>query len=422
MKITLTKHIFGDLDIPDSRLVGVFGLNPIPHQGISDDEIRDAVKNPIGAGPLREIAKGCKKVVIVTDDNTRHTPLERLVPPVLDELKAAGAAEEAVTFLIGLGTHRPMSRSEIEIKFGREISRRYRIVNHRWDDPESLVSLGACDFGFEVTVNKLALEADLLISTGSIVPHATTGFSGGGKTVMTGIAGEKTIENTHWMALKYSMSEILGNYDNGVMKVINTLSRKVNLAMIVNAVLFENDKIYGLVAGDAESAHKKGVQLCREVYGVAVPEKADVVIAEAYPADIDLRQAIKAICAADVVCRDGGVVILPAECPEGVAPQFPEFARCGFKNPDELFQEVENGQFKQKLMAYTLVAIGRVISRRVRAILVSPNIDSARAERMGFMWAPGLQAAVERAFQLTGSGAKAIVLKQASVLLPLLKS
>lgn len=420
MHITLTKHIFGNVKIPSTKLIGIYGPKDINGNGCSDDAIRKAIKNPIGTKPLHEMAKGCSKVLIVTDDNTRRTPLIRLIPPVLGELKAAGVANKGITFLIGLGTHRPMNQNEIKIKFGTTVADKYRIINHNWNDPSSLVSLGMCELGFEVIINKLVLEADFIISIGSVVPHATTGFSGGAKTIMTGICGEKTIENTHWIALNYSMSEILGNYNNPVREILNNLGRKINLGMIINTVLFNNNKIYALVAGDLESAHEKGVELCREVYGVSIPEVADIVIAEAYPADIDLRQAIKAICAADLVCRHGGVIILPAECPEGIAPQFSEFAKYGFKDPDFLYQEVEKGRFRQKLMAYTLVAIGRIISQRVHAILISPNIDSSQAERMGFIWAIDLQDGVNKAFQMLGDNSKIIVLKQASELLPIL--
>ena len=169
-----------------------------------------------------------------------------------------------------------------------------------------------------------------------------------------------------------------------------------------------------------ESAHRKGVELCKEIYEIEIPEKADIVIADAYPNDIDLRQAIKAICAADIVCRDGGVIILVADCPEGVAPQFPEFAKYGFKNPETLYRDVEKGKFKQKIMAYTLVAIGRIISRRVRPILVSPNIDSSLAENIGFFWNNNLQDAVDRAFQMVGKDSRIIGLQQAGQIVPAL--
>lgn len=422
MYIKLTKHIFGDLDIQPSISTSIYGPRDLEREGLSDNEIRNSIKNPIGTVPLSEMARGCKMVLIVTDDNTRATPLIRILPPILDEIKAAGVPEKGITFLIGLGTHRPMTHEEIKIKFGSNIADRYNILNHGWNEPGTLISVGECELGFEVVINKLIQDSDLLISVGSIFPHATTGFSGGGKTIMPGVCGEKTVEDTHWMALKYSMSEILGNYDNPVREAINSVCRKVKLRMIINTVLFNGDKIYGIIAGDPELTHRRGAELCKKVYGVSIPEKADVIIAEAHPTDIDLRQAIKAICSADIVCRDGGVIILTAECPEGIAPQFPEFSRYGFSEPDKLYKDVEEGKFRLKLMAYTLVAIGRIISKRVRAILVTPNISKNQTEKMGFIWAPDLQNAFDKAIQMTGKKARATIIKQAGVLLPIMQA
>ena len=420
MKRILTRNIFGDLKIDPSNMIGIYGTPHKRGDGRSDDEIINAIQNPIGTKCLGEMAKGCKKVLIVTDDNTRATPLSRILPPVLDELKAGGVTEKMITFLIGLGTHRSMNIDEIKKKYGAKLSDKYRIVNHDWKDSNSLLTLGRCQLGFDVIINKLAQETDLMISVGSIVPHATTGFSGGGKTIIPGICGEKTVEETHWIALNYSMREILGKLNNPIRDAINSICRKVNLRMIINTVLFDEKNIYGIVAGDMESAHRKGVELCKEIYEIEIPEKADIVIADAYPNDIDLRQAIKAICAADIVCRDGGVIILVADCPEGVAPQFPEFAKYGFKNPETLYRDVEKGKFKQKIMAYTLVAIGRIISRRVRPILVSPNIDSSLAENIGFFWNNNLQDAVDRAFQMVGKDSRIIGLQQAGQIVPAL--
>lgn len=422
MNVTLTKHIFGELEIAPSRSGGVYSPNSVEGVGLSDEEIGLAINNPYGMEPLSKAARGSKSVLIVTDDNTRATPLTRLLPPILRELKKAGVPNDAITFLIGLGTHRAMTRAEIGKKFGAEISSTYRIVNHAWNDPDALVSLGTCELGFDIVVNKLALETDLMISVGNIVPHATAGFSGGGKTIMPGVCGEKTIEETHWMALDYSMDQILGQSKNPIRDAIDGVCRKVGLTMIVNTVLFHGSRIYGVVAGDLELAHQKGTAMCRQVYEVPIKEKAGIVIAEAYPTDIDLRQAIKAICSADIVCRDGGVVILPAECPDGISPQFPDFSRHGFRDPDGLYEDVTNGRCGHKLLAYTLVAIGRIISRRLRTILVSPNIDGEQAERMGFLWAPNVQEAMTTAFRITGKDSKVMVLKQAGELLPAIQS
>ena len=237
MNINLTKHIFGDFDIPSSQLIGNYGPGPIEGVGLSDNDIKKIISNPIGTQPLYQMAKGHKKALLITDDISRETPLSRLLPPALDELIAGGIKKDDVTILIGLGTHRPMTAEEINDKFGAGIAKEYKIVNHEWDVSDSLISLGSCELDFEVIVNKLVQQHDFIISFGSIVPHATAGFSGGGKTVMPGICGEKTIEDTHWAALNYSMSEILGNSNNSVRKVINQIARKVNLRMIVNTIL-----------------------------------------------------------------------------------------------------------------------------------------------------------------------------------------
>jgi nickel-dependent lactate racemase len=422
VEIKLTKNVSGNLEIESPEFLRIYEPKRFEGKGLSDTDIDRSIRAPTGTVPLSEMARGCNKVLIVTDDNTRQTPLDRILPPILGELKTAGVPDGGITFLIGLGTHRPMNDEEIRLKFGSDIVGNYRIVNHAWNNPGSLVSIGSCELGFEVIINKLAQDTDLLISVGSIVPHATAGFSGGGKSIMPGICGERTLEDTHWMALKYSMAEILGVHDNPIREAINSICRKVKLRLIVNTIMSDEDRIHGIVAGDHETAHRRGIEICKEVYGVPIHEKAEIVIAEAYPTDIDLRQAIKAICSADLVCRNGGVVILPAECPEGVSPQFPEFAKYGFSDPEKLFNDVEQGNFPLKLMAYTLVAIGRIISNRIRAILVTPNISKSQTEEMGFLWAGDLQSALDMALGMVGRDGKVAIMRQAGELLPLVNS
>lgn len=418
IKISLTKDIFGEALVERRRLAGVFGPKQIQAEGLSDREVYEKIKDASDRLPLKKIAQQKKRILIVTDDITRVTPLPRLLSPLLQIFGEAGIDQKRILILIALGTHRKMTREEIEVKFGSFIATNYRIENHDWDNPDKLYSFGFSNKNYEIVINRFVQEADLIISIGSIIPHATTGFSGGGKTIVPGICGEKTIETTHWKALDFSMRDILGIYENPIRILIDQICKKIGLDMIINTILINDDKIYDLVVGDHINVFQQGVHLCREVYEVKIPEKADIVIAEAYPMDIDLRQSIKAVCSADLVCNDGGIVILPAECPEGIAPQFPEFIRYGFKDPDGLFLEVEQGKFKQKLLAYTLVAVGRILSKRLKAILVSPNITLDQAESLGFLWAPDIQNALNKASLLLGKNSKVLVLKQAGEILP----
>ncbi len=412
----LTRPSLGTFQVHDEDLIGVFSPSP-PPAGLRDNEIEDRITDSCHGPRIRDRLRGRRRVLVVTDDNTRPTPLRRLLPPVLRELEAAGVPDDNLRFLIGLGTHRFMRPEEIRAKFGPGIVKRYRIDNHAWDDPAALETLGTPEGGLEVVINRMALEADAILALGNIIPHATAGFSGGGKVIMPGICGEATIADTHWGALSYAMREILGVEENPVRSAIREVCRTVGLTCIVDAVMV-GDTVAEVVAGDPQAAHHEGVRTSRAHYGVEVAEPADVVIAEAFPTDIDLRQAIKAVCAADLIVRDRGVIVLAAECPEGVSPQFPDFENRGFRDPEALYEEVEAGLFSNKLLAYTLVAIGRIICGRVSGILVSPHIPKHMAESMGFIHARNVQEAVSLARETAGKDCRIAVLRNAGELLP----
>ncbi|MFH1320839.1 MAG: lactate racemase domain-containing protein, partial [Bacteroidota bacterium] len=148
-KIILTKNIFGEAFVKRSNYLGTFGPNSINSQELTDEEIVQGILKPFGTVALAELAKGKKSALIVTDDNTRQTPLQRILPAILAELETGGIKAENITILIGLGTHRHMTEEEIVEKFGKEISDKYNVVNHDWDNPTQLISYGKCELNFE---------------------------------------------------------------------------------------------------------------------------------------------------------------------------------------------------------------------------------------------------------------------------------
>lgn len=60
-----------------------------------------------------------------------------------------------------------------------------------------MVSLGKLPSGGELLINKIAWEADLLISEGFIEPHFFAGFSGGRKSVLPGVSSRTTVLANH---------------------------------------------------------------------------------------------------------------------------------------------------------------------------------------------------------------------------------
>jgi nickel-dependent lactate racemase len=420
-KIVFTNKYFGELSISSSyEVTEYYPRTYTDESGRSSAEIiRQAVDRPIGCSPLTEV-KPADKVLVIVDDKSRTTPVSEILPFVLERLRQAGVQDGSVTILIALGTHRPMTNEELQEKVGPEVFARYRVVNHSWDDSAALRHLGATAAGTDIWVNRLAVEADYIIGIGHIVPHRVAGFSGGGKIVQPGISGPVTTGQTHWLSAYYSAEEMLGNPDNPVRREIEEVAARVGLKFIVNVVQDSAGKVAGVFAGDPVQAHRAGCEFARGIYGVAVGGKADIVIAEAYPAELELWQATKALQAADVVVKSGGQIILLAQCPEGISRSHGRLIeRFGFKPLPKVERLVAEGAVADPNVASYLARVGNVLEKN-RTILVSQGISAQQSSKIGFESCSNVKEAFLQAVSREGGRPKIAVLHQGSELLPIL--
>jgi nickel-dependent lactate racemase len=181
------------VDVPDDAVV----IRPEELPGLPDEggAFEAAVRQPIGARPLREIAGADCTVAIVIADITRPSPSERLVPWILSELPRV--PRENVVIINGTGSHRANTREELTRMLGAEIVEGYRVINHDGFDESGLTNLGTTSYGGEVWVNNEYLRASVKIVTGFIEPHFFAGFSGGPKGIVPGVAGIRTIMHLH---------------------------------------------------------------------------------------------------------------------------------------------------------------------------------------------------------------------------------
>jgi len=405
-------------EIPDERLLGVFGPEaPAAPSGSVEQLVAEALRKPIESPPLGELVGARSRVVLLVDDITRSTPVDRMLPPVLDELNRAGVPDQRITGLIALGTHRAMTDEEIELKYGPENTRRIGFVNHAWNDPRELTHIGRTQLGFDMMVNRRVAEADLTIGFGHIVPHDTAGFSGGGKILMPGVSGEVTLSQTHWASLDIPLQKLLGWRDNPVRMAIDEIGRQAGLRFIVNVVPRPDASVQAVFCGDPVAAHRQGCKLASQIYGVRIPARADIVVVDSAPSDIDLRQAIKGIVGGSLAARPDGVVVLVTPCPEGVAPQFPEYEQIGFLSKDEMEPLIQRGKIS-RIGAYSLVLIGELLRQGLSVVLASPGVQPDVARGMRFDSAPGVQAAIDHACTLRPDG-RVLVLHHGSEALPI---
>jgi nickel-dependent lactate racemase len=409
-----------EVSIPAANLLGVYSPKDVPPVADVQAEVKRALAAPIGAGPLRELAAGVRKVVIVADDNTRLTPTDKIIPVLLDELNAAGVADDDITVIIALGTHRFMTGGEITAKFGEAVVRRVRVKNHDYKNPAELADLGTTANGTYVAVNREVYEADFKIGVGSIVPHHIPGFAGGAKIVQPGISGERTTAETHLLSVRAPRS-YLGVVDNPVRRELNEIARSVGLNTIFNTVLNRHGEVVGAFFGDVVAAFDAGVKLSREVYAVEVPAEADIVVASSHPCDLEFWQAHKTLYPSDLAVKAGGIVILVTPCYEGVAVTHADMLEITAKSSCAIREMVSCGQVHDEVAAALAIAWAQVKEREA-VYFVSSGIAAAEAEKLGFRPFASVQAALEAALAAKGPGARVTVLTHAPDMLPVINS
>ena len=278
-----TKAWFGDepLSISFPPAWKIVEVGPRDAPALSDTAMREKLNQPIGCPPLREIAKGKTRCVIIVDDLTRPTPAADLLPSIIAEIRQAGLSEGAVTILLAGGTHPPASAQDMAKKAGANISPGVRVMAH--DSRGALVDLGTSPAGLPIRINRMVMECDLKIGVGCIYPHPIAGFSGGAKIVLPAVCGVETTRMMHDY-LRGSRTRG-GSIHTELRQDMIAVARKAGLDFIANVTLNRRREISGLFAGDMVKAHEEGIRAAQRMYAVPVVPDADIVVADMYPFD-----------------------------------------------------------------------------------------------------------------------------------------
>ncbi|MCE5265760.1 MAG: nickel-dependent lactate racemase [Deltaproteobacteria bacterium] len=405
-----------EVRIPERNLIGVFSPRDTEPAADVRAEIRRALDSPIGARPLREQLRGRKNAILITDDNTRLTPTEIIVPILLDECNAAGIPDSAIQVIIALGTHRFMTGDEIREKFGEETCRRVPVVNHPYRDPAAHIDLGTTKDGGRISINRAVVEADFKIGIGSIVPHHIPGFAGGAKIIQPGVSGEETTAYTHLLSVSAPRS-YLGVLENPVRAELDAMARKVGMDTILNTVLNRHGEVVRAFFGDVEAAFRAGVERSREVYDVPIPAEADIVLASSHPCDLDFWQAHKTLYPSDLAVKAGGIVIVATPCPEGISQMHCRMVEMTPHGSKRLRQMVAARELEDEVGAALAIAWAQVRERE-EVWMVSDGICAEESAKLGFGHFADLQAALDAALARKGPAARVTVLTHAPDMLP----
>ncbi|MCK4282738.1 MAG: nickel-dependent lactate racemase [Candidatus Brocadiae bacterium] len=359
-----------------------FDLQPRDAPTACDAEalVRRALREPVGSPPLRDLLRRGQKVVILGDDQTRLTPTHVIVPVLLDEINAGCVPDDDVTLVIATGTHRPLTAAELDRKYGPRVINRIRVRTHDCLDGDSLAHFGVTRRGTDIWVSRAVVEADVRIGVGNIVPHHPTGWSGGAKILLPGVAGRHTTGQMHLLG---ATEQQLGKVDTPCREEMEDFARQVRLDCIVNTVLDRRGRMCGVVAGHYVAAHRRGVDMARQVMGVPFDRQADIVLASTYPIDFDLFQADKGLFSAAIGARLGGEILLLSPCHDGVSPTHPEAVPLAALDDDELWR-LARAPGADDPLSIAEALYFNTIKRSFRATLVTEGIPRDVVEAMGF--------------------------------------
>jgi len=401
--------------VPTRNFLG--SIEPKEKPGAQDPqaEIQRALKEPLGSKKLGEIVKPESKVAIVVDDVTRPAPSQLMIPPVLDELNAAGVKDENITIIFACGTHRPVTHDEALKLLGETIVNRIRTTNHDFK-AKDLVDIGTTrKFGTKVLLNRIFMEADVRILTGDISLHYFAGYGGGRKSIVPGISGEETIKHNHALLLDpHSKTGILD--ENPVHEDIVEAAKMVRVDFALNVVINTKHDVVKAFAGDLDHVFYEGVRLVDEMYRVQVDRRADIVVVSpgGNPADLNLFQAYKAVDNALEIVKRGGVIVLVAELPDGHGNQ--DFYDWMVKYGDLKIIEREikhNFLMGGSKAYYYLKAL-----QKAQIILVSSMPDYYATSVFKLKTARAVNDALNQAFNIAGKNARVWTIPYGNYTLP----
>lgn len=326
-------------------------LRPRLEAGLVDEKSSffHAVRAPWATQPLRALLHSGEKVAVVIADGTRPLPSERLLPWLFAEIDHLSPAD--IVIIVGTGSHRANTVTELASMCGPDIVSRYRIINHNAHDPATQALAGHSPYGYPVTMNREYVQADRRILLGFIEPHFMAGFSGGFKAVFPGVAGIDAIMHYHGVDnIGHPQSTWGILEENPTQATIRANGSLLPVDFLVNVTLNRHRQITQYFCGEVLAAHRAGCAHSRASVMIPVPHRYPIVVTTngGFPLDQNLYQAVKGMSAAAQIVEPGGLILCAALCNDG----FPEHGNfrallASQSSPSALLQAIHAPGFRQ---------------------------------------------------------------------------
>ena len=364
-------------------------------------EIERALDSPIGTAPLQKLGRPGMKAAVLFDDMQRPTPAALAFPAVLNRLNKAGIPDDRITAVCARGTHPAPTPEQLEKKVGKEVLQRLadRVLVHDAQSSEN-VFVGKTSRGTAVEINRHVAEADLVVGIGTCMPHPYSGYSGGCKILLPGVASYRTVGEHHYSWLRNKtckLSVLEGNlwYEDTV-----EIARLGRLGFKLDFLLNEANQVIRAFAGDPVEEHREAAKHSTSLYQVFLPKLADIVITSAAPLEPGV-QASKSLLNARLAVKTGGTIIwVAAENQPGPLMSLIEQMAVA-KSANEYHRRLLRGDIPDAIKPFgiSFFMLGvpfKEISEQYNVIHATQGLTRAQVELMNFAYAPTVEAAIEQ--------------------------
>lgn len=291
------------------------------------ERIRSSLAFPIGSPPLKKLiakklqANPAASAVVVISDSTRPVPYSGesgILYPVLEEIVRAGLHSSRIVLLVATGTHRAMTKKELQKFLDPRISAMgVAVLQHNCRKSSGLVSVGKTELGGEILINRTYVEGDIKILTGLVESHFMAGVSGGRKSICPGLLAENSTHILHSGPILSSPNAADLILDgNPVHEEALRAARLAGCDMIVNVTIDPNYRLTGVFSGDMEKAHLNAYEKLRSYAAIPASKKYDIVLTHTGFTGVNHYQAAKGALVCSPILQNEGICLLAAFHPD----------------------------------------------------------------------------------------------------------
>lgn len=411
LKIELTYNLQTvPVEIPDNIQIEIVkaGEQSLRDQAALFDQ---ALAHPINSVSLEDYMNSDQEFFFIVNDATRSTPTAAVLEAIYPFIKG-----RKVNFMVATGTHRTPTSKELQNimgRFYREFSE--NIFIHDAKNETELVKAGCLKSSHEIWINRHIHQSSKLVTINSVEPHYFAGYTGGRKSIVPGVAGYNTIEQNHKLAMSRDSKSLKLDGNPVHEDMIDSLHCLEDREIFsIQTVLDLNNNLIAVTTGHIQDSFMAAVQVAESVFSVKVRNQSDIVIAEVLPPkDINLYQAQNSLENAQLILKDGGILILISPCREGIGPSTFYDLMSGFNTPRELLDTVESGY---QLGYHKAARLARILERS--EIWGVTDLPGPQLEAIHIKSFDSIQYAVHQAISSLGKESTMTVIRDSDRIVP----